>query len=110
MVHSSQLRVYKIVTIAVAHFKIMLSLSVVIVLIFLRLLLFNVISCYVILLKQSTIYSHYIHKFILCFTTICGVCQLLWVVITDFCFLNFFTDTVSISSPYFYTYLTRCYI
>lgn len=27
MVHSSQLRVYKIVTIAVAHFKIMLSLS-----------------------------------------------------------------------------------
>lgn len=39
MVHSCQLRVYKIVTIAVAHFKIMLSLSVVIVLIFLFLVM-----------------------------------------------------------------------
>lgn len=39
MVHSCQLRVYKIVTIAVAHFKIMLPLSVVIVLIFLFLVM-----------------------------------------------------------------------
>lgn len=49
MVHSYQLRVYKVVTIAVAHFKIMLSLSVVIVLIslFLVMLYFSKRAQYV---------------------------------------------------------------
>lgn len=58
MVHSCQLRVYKIVTIAVAHFKIMLSLSVIVLIfLFLVMLHFSKRAQYVLTILLSSYYA-----------------------------------------------------